>query len=86
MGDKAIWDMRTANRAMLIAYIGHRLSMQRSAAVWPPEAMASARRMFDPSALTIGFARRFATYKRVVSRNSNGSCGRLPACLRYRHC
>jgi hypothetical protein len=24
--------------------------------------------------------------KGVVSRNSTSRCGRLPACLRYRHC
>jgi starch phosphorylase len=30
----------------------------------PPEAVAAAKRLFDPEVLTLGFARRFATYKR----------------------
>ena len=30
----------------------------------PPEAVDSAKHLFDPNALTLGFARRFATYKR----------------------
>ena len=41
-----------------------RLSRQSAAGGAPADAVERARHVFDPNALTIGFARRFATYKR----------------------
>jgi starch phosphorylase len=40
------------------------LSKQLAASGASPEAMDSGKHFFDPNALTLGFARRFATYKR----------------------
>lgn len=59
-----LWQMRCAGRRALVQYARQRLSGQLSAAGSPPEAMQEARHLFDPDALTLGFARRFATYKR----------------------
>ena len=41
-----------------------RLSQQMAFAGDPPEEIAAAKHLFDPDVLTLGFARRFATYKR----------------------
>src|ERR1039457_1645658 len=41
-----------------------RLARHYAAAGASPEAVEQARHLFDPNALTLGFARRFATYKR----------------------
>ena len=40
------------------------MSRQLAASGAPPEAVDAAKHLFDPNALTLGFARRFATYKR----------------------
>jgi starch phosphorylase len=62
--DAAFWELRSSNRAMLIDYVRERLSTQRAADAAPPEMIEAARQVFDPETLTLGFARRFATYKR----------------------
>src|SRR5208283_337373 len=41
-----------------------RLSRQLASSGASPEMVDGAKRLFDPSTLTLGFARRFATYKR----------------------
>jgi starch phosphorylase len=61
---KELWDVRTAQRAQLIEYVRHRAVADRLARDEPrPYAEAAAN--FDPDILTIGFARRLATYKRL---------------------
>jgi len=40
------------------------LSKQLAASGASPEEVDGAKHLFDPNALTLGFARRFATYKR----------------------
>ncbi len=62
--DATLWRMRTAARAQLVSYARERLARQLAAAGAPPAEVAWAARIFDPNALTLGFARRFATYKR----------------------
>jgi starch phosphorylase len=47
-----------------VEYARERLSLDLSASGALPEQVDAARRLFDPNALTLGFARRFATYKR----------------------
>ena len=48
----------------LVEYARERLSRQLTASGASPEAVDEAKHLFDPDALTLGFARRFATYKR----------------------
>jgi starch phosphorylase len=48
----------------LVNYARRRLTHQLAAAAAPPEAIEGAKHLFDANILTLGFARRFATYKR----------------------
>ena len=64
IADEPLWKLRSANRAALVDYIRTHLPRQRAASGASPEAVEAARHLFDPAVLTLGFARRFATYKR----------------------
>jgi starch phosphorylase len=59
-----LWKFRIAAGQSLIEYARERLSRQLAASGVSPEAVNEAKHLFDPNALTLGFARRFATYKR----------------------
>jgi starch phosphorylase len=62
--DARLWQMRTEARHSLIEFARERLSLQLAAAGAPLGAIERAKQLFDPDVLTLGFARRFATYKR----------------------
>ena len=62
--DETIWRMRTAARKSLIEYIRPRYSRQVAVQGAAAREIADAGKIFDVNALTFGFARRFATYKR----------------------
>jgi glycogen phosphorylase len=62
--DERIWHMRNQGRESLIKYARERMSHQLAASGASPEAVNRARHIFDCNALTLVFARRFATYKR----------------------
>lgn len=62
--DTTVWQLRTDARNTLVEYARERLSRQLAASGAPSQAIADAKRLFDPNVLTLGFARRFATYKR----------------------
>jgi glycogen phosphorylase len=62
--DSSIWQCRTAGRKALVEYARERLSAQLAASGGNAEEVEHAKRLFDPEVLTLGFARRFATYKR----------------------
>lgn len=62
--DATLWQFRTAARTALVEYARERLSSQLAASGAPPEAVEGAKQLFDANTLTVGFARRFATYKR----------------------
>jgi len=64
VSDARLWQFRTDASKSLVAYARARLSRDLAAAGAPPEEIEAARHMLDPNALTLGFARRFATYKR----------------------
>lgn len=64
VSDAKLWEFRTAASASLVDYARERLSRQLTASGAPPEAIAEAKHLFDCNTLTLGFARRFATYKR----------------------
>ncbi len=59
-----IWQMRNESRKDLIEYSRRRLERTLAARGLPPEEVDFAKHIFEPATLTIGFARRFATYKR----------------------
>ncbi len=62
--DARLWELRTASRQSLIDYIHTRLPQQLAASGRPARVVEEAKHLFDPNVLTLGFARRFATYKR----------------------
>jgi glycogen phosphorylase len=62
--DASLWQFRTAARKSLVEYARERLSVQLASSGEPPEEVEGAKHLFDPNTLTLGFARRFATYKR----------------------
>jgi starch phosphorylase len=64
ISDTQLWKLRAAARNSLVEYARGRLSRELAASGAPPEAVEEAKHLFDPNALTLGFARRFATYKR----------------------
>ena len=62
--DAQLWEMRTIASRCLVGYTRKRLATQRTHEGAPREHIIAAESVFDPDALTVGFARRFATYKR----------------------
>jgi starch phosphorylase len=62
--DSVLWKFRAAASKSLVEYARGRLSRQLAASGAPPGEVDDAKHLFDPNALTLGFARRFATYKR----------------------
>jgi starch phosphorylase len=64
--DAELWDAHQARKAALIREVRRRVRAQRLRQGESPEAVAAADELLDPHALTIGFARRFATYKRAT--------------------
>jgi starch phosphorylase len=64
LSDASLWQLRTATRKSLVEYIRERLSRQLAASGASPEAVDGSKHLFDPDTLTLGFARRFASYKR----------------------
>jgi len=64
ISDSKLWKFRCAARKSLIDYTRERLSRQLAASGSAPAAVDEARHLLDENILTVGFARRFATYKR----------------------
>ncbi|WP_146602412.1 alpha-glucan family phosphorylase [Novipirellula aureliae] len=64
VSDEQLWQFRIDATHSLVDYARQRLSRQLAASGSPPEEVEAANHLFDPNTLTLGFARRFATYKR----------------------
>ena len=64
VSDIKLWKFRTSASTSFIEYAREQLSLQLTASGASPEAVDEAKHLFDPNALTLGFARRFAPYKR----------------------
>jgi starch phosphorylase len=62
--DVRIWQLRNNERKSMIEYARVRLSNMWAARGFPPNEIERAKRIFDVNTFTLGFARRFATYKR----------------------
>ncbi|MGE3803189.1 MAG: alpha-glucan family phosphorylase [Gemmataceae bacterium] len=62
--DAELWRTHERRRERLVAFARKRLRAQLTRRGSPPAEIARADEVLDPEALTIGFARRFATYKR----------------------
>ena len=62
--DADLWRLRCDQRRSLAEFVRERLARQLAERGAAAEDMAKAGAAFDPDALTLAFARRFATYKR----------------------
>jgi starch phosphorylase len=62
--DSRLWECRASARESLIHYVRGRLSRQLEAVGASSEEVEDGKHIFDANVLTMGFARRFATYKR----------------------
>lgn len=62
--DEKLWAMRNQAREPLVKAVRQRLVRRQAACGETKEGLGQCPREFDPKALTIGFARRFAEYKR----------------------
>jgi starch phosphorylase len=66
ISDEELWKVRRLQKRRLIAFMRERLFHARLQQNEPRDYAEAALSMFDPEALTIGFARRVAAYKRWV--------------------
>ena len=64
ISDASLWQFRIAASKSFITYARERLSRQLAGSGASPDMVDGTKHLFDPNALTLGFARRFATYKR----------------------
>ena len=64
--DAELWRTHERRRERLVAFARRRLRFQLERRGAPPAVREQAEEVLDPKALTIGFARRFATYKRAT--------------------
>ncbi len=60
-----LWETHNALKNLMLQFVRRRVSRQCRRRGESEEAVETARNLLDPGALTIGFARRFATYKRA---------------------
>ncbi|HXJ19248.1 MAG TPA: alpha-glucan family phosphorylase [Polyangia bacterium] len=63
--DAELWETHRVLKAALVHFVRRRVSEQRRRNEFADEFVNAAQNALDPEALTIGFARRFATYKRA---------------------
>jgi starch phosphorylase len=64
VSDEKLWKMRTdANKSML-KFTREHFSKQLLGSGYSPDSAERVKHLFDPDILTLGFARRFASYKR----------------------
>lgn len=64
IADAKLWKMRSESRKILIEYSRKRLAFQLAARGSTLNEIEQVKHIFDENTLTLGFARRFATYKR----------------------
>jgi glycogen phosphorylase len=62
--DDRLWKMVSEGRKALVEFARVRLAQQLAVTGAPTEKIEAAQQIFNPNALMLGFARRFATYKR----------------------
>jgi glycogen phosphorylase len=61
VSDEALWQLRSRNRIEMVSFVRERIANQLAR---HGADVKVAESIFDPNTLTLGFARRFATYKR----------------------
>jgi len=64
INDAKLWQFRNQARKSLVEFARYRLSRQLTESGAPADIVEKTNNLFDTNTLTLGFARRFATYKR----------------------
>jgi starch phosphorylase len=64
--DSELWAAHRAQKERLVRFVRERVRQQSARHGLSPDELREIEGLLDPQALTIGFARRFATYKRAV--------------------
>jgi glycogen phosphorylase len=64
--DAPLWKIHTELKLQLVKFVRQRALARRTRIHAPAQEIEAAKTLLDPNALTIGFARRFATYKRAT--------------------
>ena len=64
VSDERLWEMRTNANKALIDFARQHFTRQLLGSGFSSYTIEQAKHLFDPNILTLGFARRFATYKR----------------------
>ena len=64
--DDELWEVRLTLKRRLVDFVRRRVREQLRRQGASPSRIRRVESLFDPEALTIGFARRFATYKRAT--------------------
>ena len=65
LDDEELWGAHQQQKREMIGFLEGRLARQFARHGESPDSLRAVRGVLDPDALTIGFARRFATYKRA---------------------
>ena len=76
--DQALWDVRQHLKRKMNFYLRERVRDRWTVGGFHPVQVVSAGVLLNPYVLTIGFARRFATYKRASLDSFR--CGTIIAC------
>jgi glycogen phosphorylase len=63
--DAALWNAHRSQKERLVRFVRERVRQQSARHGLSPDELRQVEGLLDPHALTIGFARRFATYKRA---------------------
>jgi starch phosphorylase len=69
--DEVLWETHQLLKHRLIEFVRERLRIQRARIGESPEQLRKINSILNPDVLTVGFARRFATYKRGTLLFSN---------------
>lgn len=65
VSDKRIWEVKTQLRAKLLRRVEQKLRLEKNTPYFSPKQLIEIKENLRQDILTIGFARRFATYKRA---------------------
>ncbi|MDO5607854.1 MAG: alpha-glucan family phosphorylase [Capnocytophaga sp.] len=71
VSDKRIWEVKSKLRSKLVRRIEHKLRQEKNTPYFSPRQLVEIKENLRDDILTIGFARRFATYKRAHLLFSN---------------
>lgn len=63
--DKELWEVHNLQKENMIRYVRSRVRLQLARHGCSPDELREVDELLDPHTLTLGFARRFATYKRA---------------------